>query len=64
VGINQLVPGVHIPLRAVTQCRQFAQVQKLDSVKVDVSGGVESVQIVMSPAPRLGVETDIVEDGS
>jgi hypothetical protein len=55
VGINQLVPGVHIPLRAVTQCRQFAQVQKLDSVKVDVSGGVESVQIVMSPAPRLGV---------
>lgn len=63
VGINQLVPGVHIPLRAVTPCRSFAQVQKLDSIRVEVdSTGDEKIQVVMSPAPRLGVDTEVVEE--
>lgn len=59
VGINQLVPGVFIPLRAKTVCREFAQVQKLDSmtVTVDAAGG-ELVQVVMSPAPGAGIDPD------
>lgn len=58
VGINQLVPGVHIPLRAQTACREFVQVQKLDSVNVTVEEGLESVQVIMSPAPDPSIDPD------
>lgn len=59
VGIQQLVPGVHIPLRAVTRCRTFAQVQKLDQVHVLVEeNGEEQVQVTMSPAPIQGLDPD------
>jgi len=58
VGIQQLVPGVFIPLRAKTRCREFAQVQKLDSMTVTVENGEERVQVVMSPAPRAGLDPD------
>jgi hypothetical protein len=59
VGINQLVPGVHIPLRAKTPCRELAQVQKLDSLTVNVDNtGDERVQVVMSPAPIAGLDSD------
>lgn len=58
VGIQQLVPGVHIPLRARTLCREIAQLQKLDSLHVTVEGGEEKVQVVMSPAPVAGIDPD------
>jgi hypothetical protein len=58
VGIQQLVPGVHIPLRAKTQCREIAQIQKLDSVHVMVENGDEKVQVTMSPAPMEGLDPD------
>lgn len=51
VGINQLVPGVWIPLRATGTCRPVAQMQKLDSVSVEFASEGESVRVVMSPAP-------------
>jgi hypothetical protein len=58
VGINQLVPGVHIPLRVETRIRSVAQVQKLDLVHVVVENGIESVQVTMSPAPVAGIDPD------
>jgi len=54
LGINQLVPGVWIPLRATLTCRKLAQWQKLDSVDVEEAEGVESVRVTMSPAPHGG----------
>jgi hypothetical protein len=54
LSINQLIPGVWIPLRATLTCRQFAQWQKLDEVTVEEVGGQEAVRIIMSPAPHGG----------
>lgn len=51
IGINQLIPGVHIPLRAKTVCKEHSQVQKLDSLSVEVlDDGDEKVRVVLSPA--------------
>lgn len=64
VGINQLVPGVHIPLRMTTRCIDIAQIQKLDSVTVLVdSDGDEKVQVVMSPAPGAEQDADASAGG-
>lgn len=54
VGINQLVPGVWIPLRATQTCRNVAQWQKLDEVVVEEVGGTEQIRVTMSPAPNGG----------
>ena len=54
IGINQLVPGVWIPLRATLTCRKLAQWQKLDSVDVEEVEGTEYVRVTMSPAPHGG----------
>jgi hypothetical protein len=54
LGINQLIPGVWIPLRATQTNRTVAQWQKLDSVTVIEDGTGEKVQVVMSPAPNGG----------
>lgn len=51
IGINQLVPGVWVPLRASQTLRKIRQVQKLDSLKVTQEGGKETVQVTFSPAP-------------
>lgn len=58
LGINQLVPGVWIPVRAVGTCRVVAQWQKLDQVTVEEKGGKEWVRLVMSPAPNGGRDPD------
>jgi hypothetical protein len=54
LGINQLIPGVWIPLRATLTCRKLAQWQKLDSVDVEEVAGTEAVRVTMSPAPHDG----------
>jgi hypothetical protein len=54
LSINQLIPGVWIPLRATLTCRQFAQWQKLDEVMVEEVGGQEAIRIILSPAPHGG----------
>lgn len=51
VAINQLVPGVWIPLRVSATVRPCAQMQKLDSIQVTVDANGERVGVVMSPAP-------------
>ena len=54
LGINQIVPGVWVPLRATLTCRKLAQWQKLDAMQVTETEGKEAVQITMSPAPNAG----------
>lgn len=61
VGFDQLVPGVHIPLRATGTCRNVAQWQKLDSVTVEYDSRGERVKVVMSPAPDDGVDLDATQ---
>lgn len=64
VGINQLIPGVYIPLRAGNEIRSFAQMQKLDMVTVEQIKSAESVRITLSPAPGFGgLGDDPVEEG-
>lgn len=52
--IQQLVPGVWIPLRATKTCRNVSQWQKLDAVQVEQEAGIESIRVTMSPAPHGG----------
>lgn len=57
ISINQLVPGVWIPLAAVGPVRRVSQMQKLDSVTVTETGDDgEKIAVVMSPAPGMGVD--------
>jgi hypothetical protein len=58
LGINQLVPGVWIPLRATGTIREVSQWQKLDSVTVTQDGDGEKIAVVMSPAPNEGQDPD------
>lgn len=52
VTINQLVPGVFIPLRSDVTLREVAGMQKLDRIIVQQDAKGERVQVTMSPAPR------------
>lgn len=55
LSINQLVPGVWIPLRV----RKVSQWQKLDLVTVTMGAdGSEQIQVTMSPAPNGGEDPD------
>lgn len=58
LGINQLVPGVWIPLRATGAIREIAQWQKLDSMTVEQTKDGEKIGVVMSPAPQAGEDPD------
>jgi hypothetical protein len=49
LSIQQLVPGVAIPLRSTGTLRQVVATQKLDSIKVVEQGGKETISITMSP---------------
>lgn len=52
VDINQLVPGVIIPLRSTATLRHVIASQKLDAVNVVEQNGVETITITMSPFSR------------
>lgn len=52
LSIQQLVPGVVIPLRSMGTLRKVIATQKLDKVQVTVQGGRESIAITMSPFSR------------
>lgn len=52
VSIQQLVPGVVIPLRATSTLREVVGSQKLDSVTVTETEGVETINVIMSPFNR------------
>lgn len=61
ITINQLIPGVWIPLRASGGVREVSQWQKLDSMTVEQTGDGEKVAVVMSPAPQGGADPDADE---
>lgn len=50
--IDNLVPGVFIPLRAKILIRKFTQMQKLDKMSVIEDEKGEKVTVVMSPATQ------------
>lgn len=61
IGINQLIPGVWIPLRIEETVRTVSQWQKLDSVQVTQDANGEKIAVVMSPAPNGGADPDLDE---
>lgn len=58
IGINQLVPGVWIPVRAKSRLMEIAQWQKLDQVMVTEDKSGEQVTVIMNPAPNGGQDLD------
>lgn len=52
VTIQQLAPGVAIPLRSVGTLRQVRGLQKLDSVTVEEVAGTETITITLSSFSR------------
>jgi hypothetical protein len=52
INIQQLVPGVIIPLRSTGTLRNVVGNQKLDSVKVVEESGKETISITLSPYNR------------
>lgn len=60
--IEDMVPGIYIPLSAELPGRSLSQMQKLDSMTVEeVAGQGENIKVVMSPAPssRYAEEEEI-----
>lgn len=67
LGINQLIPGVWIPLRARGTVRDVAQWQKLDLVTVTQDNSGEQIAVTLSPAPGGGEDPDFdgpIDDGT
>lgn len=60
LGINDLVPGVRVPLRATLNARRLSQTQKIDVVKVQETADGETIQLTLLPATR---EDSDVEGG-
>lgn len=59
VGINQLVPGVWIPLRSVGVLREVTQTQKLDNLTVTYTATEqEKVMVTLSPVPSQFTDTE------
>lgn len=50
--INDLVPGVQVPLRATMNARVMSQLQKIDFVTVTETGEGETVQLTLTPATK------------
>lgn len=63
IGINQLIPGVFIPLRASLALRKVTQIQKLDRITVTETEGSEKIAVVMSPRSVPDSETGETNEG-
>lgn len=50
--INDLIPGVRMPLVATLNSRQMSQLQKLDNVSVTETAAGEDIKITLAPATR------------
>lgn len=51
LSIDDLVPGVHVPLQARLPGRTVSQMQKLDNMNVEETKDGETITITLSPAP-------------
>lgn len=58
LSIQQLIPGVAIPLRSTGTLREVTAIQKLDSVKVVEVDSKETITITLSPLNREDTTTD------
>lgn len=61
--MENLVPGIRVPLMATATCRTIRQEQKLDSMRVEETDSGETIAVTLSPAPGALPE-DWVESGS
>lgn len=57
--IQDLVPGVQIPLRATLNARKLAQLQKIDHVKVIEDASDERVQLTLTPATKPDEDEEV-----
>jgi hypothetical protein len=51
LGINEIVPGVFIPLLATSTLRKVSQMQKLDNMSCTQDENGEVITVTLSPAP-------------
>lgn len=58
--INQLIPGVEVPLLARLNARTMAQMQKIDHVVVTETATGENVQVTLTPTTRP--DSDVLEE--
>ncbi len=58
ISIDDLVPGVEVPLLATLTGRQFSQMQKLDKVDVSDSADGVTIAITLSPTSALAGQVD------
>ena len=56
IKVEDLVPGVQVPVRATLTARTFSQVQKLRKMKVTEDSNGERVQITLAPTASVLVE--------
>lgn len=56
--INDLVPGVQVPLRARINARPLAQMQKIDHVVVSETSSGETVQVTLTPTTRADSDVE------
>jgi hypothetical protein len=61
INIQQLVPGVAIPLRSVGTLREVRTTQKLDSIKVIQEGDNEMITVTMSAFTRDDASQEVAE---
>lgn len=52
LSVNDLVPGVQVPLRATLNAKAYEQDQKIDHLRVTETSEGETVQVTLTPATR------------
>lgn len=63
LALSDLVPGVHVPLRATINARAYSQIQKIDHVKVVETADKEEVLLTLLPAARPDSDELDMTDG-
>jgi hypothetical protein len=58
LGIQDLVPGVQIPVLATLNARRTSQMQKLDHLQVTEDASGENVQVTLVPSTRNDEDTE------
>lgn len=60
VGLDDLVPGVQVPLLATLTGRRFSQMQKLDRLDVVEDSSGEAIKITLSPESENAISPEAV----
>lgn len=63
ITIDDLVPGVQVPLRATLSARQFSQMQKIDHVTVtETAANGETIQLTLVPTTKPDADEELPDD--